>query len=63
MAGEITAKKTINLNSLDLERDERSSSSILRKTISEPQTGIEPAAFWWPVGRSNHWVTKTPMVS
>ena len=25
--------------------DERSSSYILRKTISEPQTGIEPATF------------------
>ena len=25
--------------------DERSSSSILRKTISEPQTEIEPATF------------------
>ena len=30
---------------------------------SEPQTGIEPATFWWPVGRSNHWATKTQMVS
>ena len=39
--------------------DERSSSSILRKTLSEPQTGIEPATFWWPVRRSNHWATKT----
>ena len=26
----------------------------LRKTISEPQTGIEPATFWWPVRRFNH---------
>ena len=30
----------------ELEIDERSSSSILRKTISEPQTDIEPATFW-----------------
>ena len=39
--------------------DERRSSSILRKTISEPQTGIEPSTFCWPVRRSNHWATKT----
>ena len=38
--------------------DERSSSSILRKTIFEPQKGIEPAFFSWPVRRSNHWATK-----
>ena len=44
-------------------KDERSSSSILRKTISEPQTGIEPATFWWPVRRSNYWATKTQMMS
>ena len=43
--------------------DKWSSSSILRKTISEPQTGIEPATFWWPVRRSNHWATKAQMVS
>ena len=42
---------------------ESSSSSFLRKTISEPQTGIEAATFWWPVRRSNHWATKTQMVS
>ena len=35
-------------------RNEHSSSSILRKTISEPKKGIEPATFWWPVRRSNH---------
>ena len=46
-----------------LEIDERSSSSIFRKTISEPQTEIEPATFWWPVRRSNHWATKTQMES
>ena len=46
-----------------VETDERSSSSILRKTISEPQTGIEPATFWWPVRRSNHWATKTQMAN
>ena len=38
-------------------------SPILRKTISEPQTGIEPATFWWPVRRSNHWATKPQMTS
>ena len=37
-----------------LEIGERSSSSILRKTNSELQAGIEPATFWWPVRRSNH---------
>ena len=31
--------------------DERSSSSLLRNTISEPDTGIERATFWWPVRR------------
>ena len=41
--------------------EERLSSSILRKTISEPQTGTEPATFGWPVRRSNHWATKTQM--
>ena len=34
-----------------------------KKTISEPQTGIEPATFWWPVRRCNHWATKTQMDS
>ena len=29
-----------------LEVDERLSSSILTKMISEPQTGIKPATFW-----------------
>ena len=24
---------------------------MLRKTISEPLTGIKPATFWWPVRR------------
>ena len=43
--------------------DERSSSSILRKTISEPQTGIEPATFWWPVRHSNDWASETQMTS
>ena len=43
--------------------DEWSSSPIVRKTISEPQTGIEPTTFWWPVRRSNHWATKTQMAS
>ena len=43
--------------------DKRSSSSILRKTISEPQTGIKPATSWWLGRRSNHWATKTQMVS
>ena len=33
--------------------DERSSSSILWKKISEPQTEIQPATFWWPV-RASH---------
>ena len=31
------------------------------ENISEPQTGIEPATFWSPVKRSNHWATKTQM--
>ena len=43
--------------------DEWSSSPILRKTISEPQTGIEPATFWWSLRRSNHWPTQTQMAS
>ena len=42
-------------------KDERSSSSFLRKTISEPQRGIGPTTFWWLVRRFNHWVTKTQM--
>ena len=37
--------------------DEWLSSPILRETISESQTGIESAIFWWPVRRSNHWAT------
>ena len=32
-------------------------------TVYEPQTGIEPATFWWPVRRSNHWAMKTKMAS
>ena len=43
--------------------DERSSSSVLTKTIFEPQTGTEPATFWWPVRRSNQWASKTQMGS
>ena len=31
------------------------------ENISKPQTGIEPATFWSPVGRSNYWATKTQM--
>ena len=34
-----------------------------QKTISEPQKGIEPTTFWWPVRRSNHQATKTQMES
>ena len=34
-----------------------------QKMISEPQTGIEPATFWWPVRRTNHWAKETQMVS
>ena len=30
-----------------------------QKNVSEPQTGIEPATFWSPVRRSNHWATRT----
>ena len=29
--------------------------SQTQKNVSEPQTGIEPATFWSPVRRSNHW--------
>ena len=36
-----------------LEIDERSSSFLLRKTISEPRTGIKPTTFRSPVGRRN----------
>ena len=43
--------------------DERSSSSYLIKTTSEHKTGIEPATFWWPLRRCNHWATETQMVS
>ena len=43
--------------------DERSSSSMFRQTTFEPQTGIEPATFWWPVRRYDHRATKTQMVS
>ena len=43
--------------------DERWSSSILRKAISEHQMGMESATFWWPVRRPNHWVAKIHMVS
>ena len=35
--------------------DERLSSSILRKTISEPQTGIELATFWKVAGSIPVW--------
>ena len=41
--------------------DKRSSRPNLRKTISEPPTGIEPVAFWWPVRHSNHCATETWM--
>ena len=34
-----------------------------RKTVSDSQTGIELATSWWPVKRSNHWVTDTQMAS
>ena len=37
--------------------------SQTQKNISEPQTGIEPATFWSPVRRSNHWATRTRMAS
>ena len=55
----------LNCGSLEIfwMRHERSSSSILRKTISEPKTVIEPSTFWWPVRRSNHWATKSQMES
>ena len=43
--------------------DERLSSFCFRKTISEPQTGIRSATFWWPVRRYNNWATKTQMAS
>ena len=43
--------------------DERSSSSILTKTISERQTGIELATFSWLLRYYNHWATNTQMVS
>ena len=42
---------------------EWSSSHILKKMISEPQTGIKPTTFWWLVRHSNHWATKTQMES
>ena len=35
--------------------------SQTQKNVSEPQTGIEPATFWSPVRRSNHWATRTQM--
>ena len=37
--------------------DECSSRPKLRKTISDPQTRIEPATFWWLVRRFDHWGT------
>ena len=43
--------------------DDRSSSPNIRKTISEPQTGIELETFRWLVRRSNHWDTNTQMAS
>ena len=43
--------------------DEQSSSSLLRKTISELQMVIELTIFWWPVISSNHWATKTQVES
>ena len=43
--------------------DERLSSSYLRKTISDPQTGIEPATFWRPERRTNHWATEAQMAT
>ena len=43
-----------------LNRDEWSS-HVLRKTISEHQTWIEPATFWWPARRSYHWAIKTQL--
>ena len=35
--------------------------SQTQKNVSEPQTGIEPATFWSPVRRSNHWAARTQM--
>ena len=35
--------------------------SQTQKNVSEPQTGIEPATFWSPVRRYNHWATRTQM--
>ena len=35
--------------------------SQTQKNVSEPQTGFEPATFWSPVRRSNHWATMTQM--
>ena len=32
---------------------------FLRKMISGPKTGGEPATFWWPVRPCNHWATVT----
>ena len=37
--------------------------SQTQKNVSEPQTGIEPATFWSPVRRSNHWATRTRMTA
>ena len=34
-----------------------------QKMTSEPQIGIVPATFWWPVWRSNHWATETQIPS
>ena len=35
--------------------------SQTQKNVFEPQTGIEPATFWSPVRRSNHWAIRTQM--
>ena len=32
-----------------------------QKMIYEPQTGIEPATFWWPVRGFSHWATKSAL--
>ena len=61
----LSQKICLRYESLEISQiiDERSSSPDIRKTISVPQTGIEPATFWWPVSRFNHWATETQMAS
>ena len=47
----------------ELLREMNDRQALYSENDPEPQTGIEPATFWWPLKRSNRWATETQMVS